>query len=222
MRVAHPGEARQNDRMTLRALLLCGLLAGCASTAPTQAQEVDPGSYAAADIAAIRKEADDLDIDQLQERMEALRDANWSNAAPIAPASSPVSLELAVTSSFYGVDVSLIAWRDTQGQWQWHRAKHDSGRNGGTPSASTSSGVATPTQSAELDRQLASAERRAEVWYSPAATPLKAGGEDACHDGISSLLVIHRAGQADEFVVQSCKTRWLNGQLIDLLSSLRD
>lgn len=228
MRLAALTFTRQNGRMTLRALLLCGLLAGCSSLAPTQAQpvqtqEIDPGSYAAADLAAIRKEAGELDLGQLQERMEALRDANWNNAAPAIPASAPVSLELAITSSFYGVEISLIAWRDPQGQWQWRRAKHDAGRNGGTPSASTADGIASPAQSAELDRQLASAVRRAEVWYSPPATPLKDGGEDACHDGLSSLLAIHRSGQPDEIVVQSCTTRWLNGKLIDFISaSFRD
>lgn len=207
----------------MRALLLCCLLAGCSSFASTRAQELDPGSYAAADLAAIRKEADDLDLNQLRERMDALRDANWSNAAPVAPAGSPASLEMAITSSFHGIEVSTIAWRDGQGLWQWRRASHDSGRNGGSPSASTSSGVATAAQSAELDRQLASAKRRAEVWYSPPATPLRDGSEDICHDGISSLLVIHRSGQPDETVVQSCKSRWLNGQLIDLIaSSLRE
>lgn len=218
--------AGQNGRMTLRALLLCGFLAGCSGLAPTQAQQVTaqeaaPDSYAAADLAAIRKAADDLDLDQLHERMDALRDANWNNAAPIIPADAPVSLELAITSGFYGFEASTIAWRDTQGLWQWRRAKHDSGRNGGTPS--TASGVATAAQSAELDRQLASADRRAESWYSPPVTPLKDGSENACFDGVSSLLVIHRAGQPDETVVQSCTSRWLNGKLIDLIATtMRD
>ncbi|MEQ1783305.1 MAG: hypothetical protein ABMA14_18270 [Hyphomonadaceae bacterium] len=209
--------------MTLRALLLCGLLAGCSTLAPTPAQEIDSYSYAAADIAAIQKEADDLDIDQLHERMDAIRDANWNNAAPVIPAGAPVSLEMAISSSAWGVEVSLIAWRDTRGGWEWRSAKHAGGGLArAAPSEEITSGRAPAEKSAELDRQLASAERRAEIWYSPAATPLKDGGENRCHDGASNLLVIHRAGQPDETVVQSCQTRWLNGKLIDLISSLRD
>jgi hypothetical protein len=215
--------ALQKDRMNIRALLFCGLLAGCSSLSPVGAQDVDQDSYAAADIAAIRKEADDLDIGQLAERMDAMRDGVWRDATPVVPANAPVSLELVVSSSFWGVEISFIAWRDAQGVWEWRRAKH----TGGGPSRAaqpdeTTSGRASAAMSAELDRQLASAERRAEVWYSPPATPLKDGGEIRCHDGASSLLAIRRAGQPDEFVVQSCQTRWLNGRLIDLLSSLRD
>ena len=187
------------------------------------AQEVDPDSYAAADIAAIQKEADDLDIDQLHERMDAMRDANWNNVAPVIPAGAPVSLEMAISSSAWGVEISLIAWRDTLGGWEWRSVKHAGGGLArAAPSEEITSGRASAEKSAELDRQLASAERRAEVWYSPPATPLKGGGEISCHDGASSLLAIRRAGQPDEFVVQSCQTRWLNGKLIDLISSLRD
>lgn len=198
----------------MRALLLPVFLAGCSITAPTLAQEIDPDSYAAADIAAIRKEADDLDIDQLAERMDAMRDGNWNGAAPTPPAGSLVSLELVMSSSFYRVEISEIAWRDAQGQWEWRRAKLDNGVH------TTTSGVALPVVALDLDRQLASPERRAEIWYSPPSTPLKTGEEDACHDGASYLLAIHRAGQPDEFVVQSCKTRWLNGALINLIGSL--
>ena len=209
--------------MTLRALLLCGLLAGCSSLAPTQAQEIDPDSYAAADIAAMQKEADDLDIDQLHERMDAMRDANWNNVAPVIPAGAPVSLEMAISSSAWGVEISLIAWRDTLGDWEWRSVKHAGGSLArAAPSEEITSDRASAEKGAVLDRQLASAERRAEIWYSPATTPLKDGSENRCYDGGSNLLVIHRSGQPDEFVVQSCKTRRLNGKLIDQISSLRD
>jgi len=51
---------------------------------------------------------------------------------------------------------------------------------------------------------LDSPERRAEIWYSPAATPLE-GTDDvnSCFDGASSLMLIRQAGQPDAFIVQS-------------------
>jgi hypothetical protein len=221
LRVAANWIALQKGSMKMRSLLFCGLLAGCSSLSPEGMQAVDRDSYAAADIAAIQKEADDLDIDQLAERMDAMRDGVWRDATPVIPADAAVSLELVVSSSFWGVEISFIAWRDAQGGWEWRRAKH----TGGGPSRAaqsdeTTSGRASAKDAAELDRQLASAERRAEVWYSPAATPLKEGGENPCHDGGSNLLAIHRTGKPDEFVVQSCMTRWLNGKLIALIGSL--
>lgn len=184
------------------------------------AQEIDPDSYTAADLAAIQKEADDLDIDQLAERMDAMRDGVWQNKAPTPPGSAPVSIELFVSSSFARFESSTLLWRDPAGGWQWHRAIHD-GQSPDANATGAAAGVASETQARDLDRMLASAERRAEIWYSPAATPLKGATEqNTCFDGASYLMVIHRAAQPDEFVVQSCTTRWLNGELVKLIGRI--
>jgi hypothetical protein len=220
MRVAALHEALQKGRMNIRALLLCGLLAGCSSLSPVGAQEADRDSYAAADIAAMQKEADDLDIDQLAERMDALRDGAWKGAAPKAPADATVSITLIVSSSFARYESSTVLWRDAAGQWQWHRAVQD----GQVPEADAPApkhGAVTTAQAGELDRMLDSPERRAELWYSPAATPLK-GTDDvnSCFDGASSLMLIRQTGQPDAFIVQSCRPRWLNGDLINLIGGI--
>lgn len=206
--------------MNMRALLLCGLLAGCSSLPPVGAQEMDRDSYAAADIAAIQKEADDLDIDQLVERMDALRDGAWKGKAPTAPADASVSIDLFISSSFSRYEASTLLWRDSAGKWQWRRAAQDGYAPEAEASAATS-GTVSIAKARELDLMLDDPERRSEVWYSPAATPLK-GAEDvsSCFDGASSLMVIRRAAKPDEFVVQSCRTRWLNGDLINLIGGI--
>ena len=220
MQVAASRIALQKGRMTLRALLFCGLLAGCSSLSPVGAQEADQDSYAAADIAAIQKEADDLDIDQLAERMDAMRDGVWKSKAPAAPADAAVSIELFVSSGFSRYEGSTLLWRNGAGQWQWNRAVQD----GYAPEADAykaTSGTASVAQARELDRMLDNPERRAEVWYSPAATPLKGTDEvNSCFDGASSLMVIHRRAKSDEFIVQSCRPRWLNGDLINLIGGI--
>ena len=206
--------------MNIRSLLACALLAGCASTAPTQAQEIDRDSYAAADIAAILKEADDLDVGQLAERMDAMRDGAWKGKTPAAPADASVSIELFVSSSFSRYEGSTLLWRDTAGKWEWRRAVQD----GYAPEAEAykaTSGTASVAQGRELDLMLNDPERRSEVWYSPAATPLKGTDEvNSCFDGASSLMLIRQAGKPDAFVVQSCRTRWLNGDLINLIGGI--
>lgn len=227
--------------MTLRALLLCGLLAGCTSIASVEVQEVDPDSYAAADLAAIHKEADDLDIDQVHERIEALRDAIWRNMAPTPPAGATVTIDLVVTGSFSGRDTSVVLWRNVSGKWEWRRAEHDwhapsaphepppspvptgwtpPPHDEWTPAFRTEGGVVGSVHAFELERMLKNPERRAEVWYSPPSTPLTSpDAVSPCTDGPSYLLVIRRAGEAPETVVQSCKTRWWNGELLNLLTS---
>ena len=206
--------------MTIRALLFCGLLAGCSSLSPVSAQEVDRDSYAAADIAAIQKKADDLDIDQLAERIDAIRDGAWKGASPKAPADATVSITLIVSSSFARYESSTVLWREAAGQWQWHRAVQD----GKVPEADAPApkhGAVTAAQAGDLDRMLDSPERRAEIWFSPPATPLK-GTDDvnSCFDGASYLMLIRQAGQPDAFIVQSCRPRWLNGDLIKLISGI--
>ncbi len=206
--------------MNLHALFLCALLAGCSNLPVVSAQEIDPDSYAAADIAAIQKEADDLDIDQLVERMDAMRDGVWQGKAPAAPAGPSISIELFVSSSFARSESSALLWRDATGRWDWHRATH----NGDAPAETgfkTAGGVVDAAHSAELERMLDSAERRAEIWFSPPATPLKGTSEEnKCFDGASFLMAIRRAGQPEELVVQSCTTRWLNGDLINLIGGI--
>ncbi len=204
----------------MRTLLLCGLLAGCSSFAPVGAQEVDRDSYAAADIIAIQKEADDLDIDQLVERMDAMRDGVWHGKAPTAPADASISIELFVSSGFARYEGSTLLWRDAAGAWGWHRASHD-GYADETKAFAAASGVVSAGKAGELDRMLENPERRAEVWYSPPATPLKGTVDvNSCFDGASSLMVIHRPNKPDEFIVQSCRTRWLNGDLINLIGGI--
>ncbi|MEQ1784179.1 MAG: hypothetical protein ABMA14_22710, partial [Hyphomonadaceae bacterium] len=202
------------------ALLLSLLLAGCSTAPPISAQEVAPDSYAAADIAAIQKEADDLDIDQIAERMDAMRDGVWKNKAPVPPADVSVSIDLIVSSSFARYESSTLLWRTAAGGWDWHRAVQD----GAVPEADArppAGGALNAAQASELDHMLADPQRRAEVWYSPPTTPLKGTDEtNACFDGASSLMVIRRPGQANEFIVQSCRTRWLNGQLINLIGGI--
>ena len=211
--------------MKIQALLFCGLLAGCSSLAPVGAQEVgahelDWDSYAAADIAAIQKEADDLDIDQLAERMDAMRDGVWQGKAPKAPANAGVSIELFVSSSFARNESSALLWRDAVGGWVWHRAAHD-GYAEEAKAFAAASGVVGADRAGELDALLGNPERMSEVWYSPASTPLQ-GTDDVncCFDGASSLMVIHRPAKPDEFIVQSCTLRWLNGQLINLIGGI--
>lgn len=215
MRVAHPGEARQNGRMTLRALLLCGLLAGCATAPPADPVAQADETYAGIDLAAIRAEADDLDRDQLAERMEALRDNVWETKAPAPPADATVSIELAISSGFARFDGSTLLWRQASGQWQWHRASHSQGA-----SPAPESGVVDPAVAKQLEQMLESPQRRAEIWYSPNATPMTDGTSSTCFDGASYLMVIRRTDQAEEFIVQSCQTRWRNGDLINLIGRI--
>lgn len=211
--------------MIMRTLLLCGLLAGFSSLAPVGAQEVgahelDSDSYAAADIIAIQKEADDLDIDQLAERMDAMRDGVWQGKAPTALTDLSISIELFVSSGFARYEGSTLLWRDAAGAWGWHRASHD-GYADEAKAFAAANGVVDGGKARELDQMLGNPERLAEVWYSPPATPLK-GTEDvnSCFDGASSLMVIHRKGVPDEFIVQSCRPRWLNGDLINLIGGI--
>lgn len=206
--------------MNIRALLFCGLFAGCSSLSPVGAQEIDRDSYEAADIAAIKKEADDLDIGQLAERMDAMRDGAWKGKVPRVPPDVKVSVDLFVSSSFSKYDSSTLLWRDGTGQWSWHCAVQD----GQVPEAEAllpTSGTVNTVQARELEHMLENPDRLAEVWYSPAATPLKGTDEvNSCFDGASSLMVIRRAGQPDAFIVQSCRPRWLNGDLINLIGGI--
>jgi hypothetical protein len=219
-RVAANRIALQKGPMKIRALLLYGLLAGCSSLSPVAIQEIDSDSYAAADIAAIQKEADDLDIGQLAERMSAMRDGVWKGKAPTAPVDASVSIELIVSSSFVHYESSTLLWRDRAGGWIWRRAIQD-GSVPETEAAAAASGDVDAVRARELDRMLESRERLAEVWYSPPATPLKGTAEtNTCFDGASSLMVIRRADKPDEFIVQSCRTRWLNGDLINLIERI--
>lgn len=206
--------------MKIRVLLLCGLLAACTTAPPAdqptpqQAEQADD-TYAGIDLAAIRKEADNLDKDQLAERMAALRDNVWENKAPTPPANASVVIEYAITSSFARFDGSTLLWRESSGQWQWHRARHSAGE-----SFPPEGGLVDRATATTLEQMLESPKRRAEVWYSPVATPMLDGTAPTCFDGASYLMVIRRAGQPEEFVVQGCQTRWRNGDLINLIGGI--
>lgn len=208
--------------MIMRALLPALFLAACAGVAPVPeaAPEAVAEGYADVDVVAIREEADDLDVDQLRERMDAIRDATWRDQAPRPPVDTGVAIELVVTSGFHAFDSSTILWREANGAWQWRRTVHD-GRAPEADAFKTSSGAAAAGEAAQLDRMLASQQRRAEVWYSPPLTPMKfPQPSEACFDGASYLMAIRRAGQPDELVVQSCAARWLNGDLITQIGRL--
>lgn len=221
--------------MKLGAALLSTAILATSWLAPASAQQADPNSYAAADIDKILAEHGAYDADEARRIAGEISAAAWRDGLPAIPADATVSITLALGGGMGGPATSTVLWRQPDGRWQWRRSTFDSLAVRMTPPSpqpgqgsapfdpfanayTNDGGEVGSVHAYELERQLDSPQRRAEIPFAPAAIPIRGTDEmNICFDGGSTYLIIHRPGETDEVISHACTVRWRNGDLMRLL-----